>query len=134
MTASRTRATGKINVTSYDPKPYDETVDPKIVEVHVVEEFTGDLVGIGTARFLQVLRGDGSASFVGVERFVGSLGGRSGSFVLQDAGTVQAGTVCGSWFVVPGSGTDELVGLRGEGGFEAALGEHASIVLEYWFD
>jgi hypothetical protein len=47
---------------------------------------------------------------------------------------VEANVVKGDWFVVPGSGTGELAGLRGEGGFEAALGEHASITLDYWFE
>jgi hypothetical protein len=35
---------------------------------------------------------------------------------------------------VPGSGTGELRGLRGEGGFEAQLGEGANITLDYWFE
>jgi Protein of unknown function (DUF3224) len=35
---------------------------------------------------------------------------------------------------VPGSGTGELTGLRGGGGFRANLGENADIHLEYWFE
>jgi len=38
------------------------------------------------------------------------------------------------WFVVPGSGTEELVGLRGDGGFTAQLGQHGSIWLDYSFE
>jgi hypothetical protein len=85
-------------------------------------------------RFLQAIRDDGSASFVGIERVTGAIAGRKGSFLLQDAGTLEGSTVKGDWFVVPGSGTGELTGLRGEGGFEAKLGEHASITLDYWFE
>jgi hypothetical protein len=44
------------------------------------------------------------------------------------------GQVVGSWFVVPGSATGELAGLRGEGGFTAQLGQHAEARIEYWFD
>jgi hypothetical protein len=62
------------------------------------------------------------------------LGGRSGTFVFQDEGTLKDGTVSGTWFVVPGSGTGELGGLRGEGGFTATLGEGADITLDYWFE
>lgn len=40
----------------------------------------------------------------------------------------------GTWFVVAGSGTGELSGLRGEGGFRAALGENAQVTLDYWFE
>jgi hypothetical protein len=43
-------------------------------------------------------------------------------------------TVSGDWFVVPASGTGELTGLRGEGGFTAELGQGADITLDYWFE
>jgi Protein of unknown function (DUF3224) len=75
-----------------------------------------------------------AASFVGIERVSGSVGGRSGTFLLQDQGTLKGTTVSGEWFVVPGSGTGELTGLRGEGGFTAELGQGADITLEYWFE
>jgi Protein of unknown function (DUF3224) len=47
---------------------------------------------------------------------------------------VTGSVVAGDWFVVPGSGTGELAGLRGEGGFRANLGENAAVHLDYWFD
>ncbi|MBO0682040.1 MAG: DUF3224 domain-containing protein [Candidatus Dormibacteraeota bacterium] len=130
-----TRADGKIEVKTWDETPYNE-VDggPKLVRVAVTESFSGDIQGNGEVTFLQIVRPDGSASFVGVERVHGSIGGRSGSFVLQDQGTLEEGVVKGTWFVVPGSGTGELQGLRGQGGFEAALGQHADITLDYSFD
>jgi hypothetical protein len=83
---------------------------------------------------LQTAFADGSASVVGIERVVGSVAGREGSFVLQDAGSVKGSTVSGEWFVVPGSGTGKLTGLRGEGGFVAKLGETADVSLECWFE
>lgn len=58
------------------------------------------------------------------------LARRDGTFLLQDAGTVDGSIVSGDWFVVPGSGT----GLRGEGGFRASLGEGAQVHLDYWFE
>jgi hypothetical protein len=128
-------ATGTIQVKTYVPKPYDELADgPKLVRISVTETFSGDIEGEGVAEFLQLLRADGSASFVGLERVVGQIGGRPGSFVLQDAGTLAANTVTGTWFVVPGSGTGGLKGLRGDGGFSAAVGQHAMITLDYWFE
>ena len=132
---SKTHATGRIDVKSYEPQPYEEVEEgPKLVEIQVTETFSGDIEGEGVVRFLQAIREDGSASFVGIERVSGSVGGRSGTFLLQDAGTLEGSTVKGEWSVVPGSGTGELAGLRGEGGFEADLGQHASITLDYWFD
>jgi Protein of unknown function (DUF3224) len=127
-----TKAIGRIEVMTWNETPYDEKEgSPKLVRVDVTEKFSGDIEAEGAVTFLQTVRADGSASFVGVERVTGKLGGRSGSFVLQDEGTLEGGIVKGTWFVVPGSGTGELVGLTGSGGFEAALGQHANITLDY---
>ena len=131
----QTRATGTIDVRTFVPTPYDEPDDgPSLVRIHVEETFAGDVTGEGVVDFLQVLLADASASFVGIERVTGSLAGRTGTFVLQDAGTLADGEVTGTWFVVPGSGTGELSGLRGEGGFTAVAGQHAKIHLDYWFE
>jgi len=102
--------------------------------IHVEESFSGDIDGDGVVEFLQAARADGSASFVGIERVTGTVAGRRGSFLLQDQGTVAANIVSGDWFVVPGSGTGELVGLHGQGGFRANLGEGAQVHLDYWFE
>ena len=134
-TEQRTRATGKITVKSYEPAPYDEPADgPTLSRIHVEETFSGDIEAEGVVDFLQAQMANGSASFVGIERVTGSLGQRLGSFLLQDQGTVSGSTVSGEWFVVPGSGSGDLAGLRGEGGFSAQLGESADISLEYWFE
>ena len=132
---NKTHATGSIEVKTYDPKSYEE-VDggPSLAEIHVTETFSGDIEGEGVVRFLQASRDDGSATFVGIERVTGSIAGREGSFLLQDSGTLEGNIVKGDWFVVPRSGTGELAGLRGEGGFEAELGQHATITLDYWFE
>jgi hypothetical protein len=131
----RTHATGRIDVATYDPQTYEEVdAGPSLVEIHVSETFTGDIEGTGVVRFLQAMQSDGSASFVGIERVTATIGGRTGSFLLQDAGTVESNVVHGDWFVVPRSGTGGLSGLRGEGGFEAQLGQQASITLDYWFE
>jgi Protein of unknown function (DUF3224) len=47
---------------------------------------------------------------------------------------VKDGVVSGEWFVVPGSGSGGLVGLRGTGGFRADLGQGAEVTLDYWFE
>jgi Protein of unknown function (DUF3224) len=132
---AKTHATGRIDVKTYEPQPYEEVDDgPNLVQIHVTETFSGDIEGEGVVRFLQAVRTDESASFVGIERVTGSIDGRQGSFLLQDAGTLEGQAVKGDWFVIPGSGTGDLTGLRGEGGFSAQLGQHASITLDYWFE
>ncbi len=130
---ARNTATGKIQVKSWETIPFDTSAGPSLNEIRVTEDFVGDITGAGAARMLQTLRADGSASFVAVERVAGTLDGRSGTFVLQDEGSLAGNQVKGTWFVVEGSGTGELTGLRGEGGFEAELGQHAAYTLTYWF-
>jgi hypothetical protein len=133
--AGRTRANAVIAVHKYQPWAYEEPGEgPVLTRIHVEESFTGDITADGVVEFLQAAQGDGSASFVGIERVTGQLAGRRGTFLLQDAGTVQDQIVSGDWFVIPGSGTGELAGLRGEGGFRANLGEGAQVHLDYWFE
>ena len=132
---ARTRANAVITVHKYEPAVYEEPAGgPVLTQIHVEESFSGDISGDGVVEFLQAGRVDGSASFVGIERVTGTLGGREGTFLLQDAGTVAGAVVSGDWFVIPGSGTGGLVGLRGEGGFRADLGESAQVHLDYWFE
>lgn len=131
----RTRANAVITVHKYEPADYEKPADgPVLTRIHAEESFSGDITGDGVVEFLQAAGADGSASFVGIERITGTVADRKGTFLLQDAGTVNGATVSGDWFVVPGSGTGELAGLRGEGGFRANLGEGAEVYLDYWFE
>ena len=66
-----------------------------------------------------------------MERVVGRVGNRSGSFVLQHSGTFSGGIAKETWFVVPGSGTGELGGLRGEGGSASGHAESYALTLDY---
>jgi uncharacterized protein DUF3224 len=130
-----TRANAVITVHKYEPSAYDEPGEgPVLTRIQVEESFSGDITGDGAVEFLQAARADGSASFVGIERVSGAVAGRNGTFLLQDAGTVQDNIVSGDWFVIPGSGTGRLAGLRGTGGFRANLGEGAQVHLDYWFE
>jgi len=130
----RARAKAKITVHRSEGKPYDRAESPTLVEIQLSETFTGDMEGESTVRALQVLRDDRSASMVSVQRFCGKLGGRQGTFVLQGSEIVENGKIAASWFVVPKSGTGELSGLRGEGGFEGHFGKASEGTLDYWFE
>jgi hypothetical protein len=128
-------ATGRTDVKSYAPTPFDDVADgPSLVEVQLTETFHGDIEGESIVRVIQAAQKNGSLSFVGLQRVRGSVGGRTGSFLLQPSGTVVGKETQAEWFVVPGSGTGELKGLRGDGGFKAQLGEHGSFWLDYYFE
>jgi hypothetical protein len=131
---TRARAKAKITVQSSEAKPYDQTASPALMEIRLSETFTGAIDGESPVRALQVLRDDHSASLVSVQRFRGKLGGRQGTFMLQGQEIVENGKIKATWFVVPGSGTGDLTGLRGEGGFEGDFGKGSEGTLDYWFE
>ncbi len=131
---TRTTAKATITVQSSEATPYDQTAGPALVELHLHETFAGDIVGESPVRALQVLRDDHSATMVSVQRFSGTLGGRQGTFVLQGSEIVEHGNIKATWSVVPGSGTGDLAGLRGEGGFQGSFGKGSEGTLNYWFE
>lgn len=125
------RAAGTFEVKSWDEEPFDEIDEgPRLARARVTKSFSGEIRGESILEYLIVHRGDGSASFVGVERFIGRLADRSGSFVLQHVGSFEEGTAKASCEVVAGSGTGELGGLRGAASF-LTRGRQAPITLEY---
>lgn len=77
----------------------------------------GEMLAAGTAT-------KGSAGYVAIERVCGTLGGKSGSFVLQHSGTMNRGEPSLSIAVVPDSGTGELIGLSGKMMIEIQPGKH----------
>jgi uncharacterized protein DUF3224 len=133
----RAHATARFEVENWDEKAYDEPGSgPKLTRASVTKAFAGDVEGESELEYLMVYRDDKHASFVGIERIVGRLGDRSGSFVLQHVGEFEGGSATADIVVVPGSGTGELSGLRGEGHFDAPQGEPESwsITLDYDID
>ena len=130
----RARAKAKITVQSSEAQPFDQTASPALMEIRLSETFTGDIEGESPVRALQVLRDDKSACLVSMQRFRGKLGGHQGTFVLQGSEIVENGKIKARWSVVPGSGTGDLSGLRGEGGFEGEFGKGSDGTLDYWFE
>jgi hypothetical protein len=115
-----THATGTFEVKSWDEKtwdgkPHKEVSGAKLTHARVTCAYHGDIEGEGTREYLMYYREDGTAAIVGLEQIVGSLGGRSGSFIVRHSGTFEDQVVKGTMIVIPGSGTGDLRGLRGEG-------------------
>lgn len=107
-----------------------------LTRASVTKTFEGDIAGESSLEYLMMYRSAESTSFVGMERIVGRLGDRSGSFVLQHVGKFEEGATTGSVVVVLGSGTEGLRGLHGEGRLEAREGENDSwtMILDYDFE
>lgn len=125
-------AGARFAIKSWDEKPYSEGENlPKLTRASVTKAYTGDIVGAGHVEYLMMYRSDGSATFVGLERVVGAIGGKSGSFVLQRTGVFEGGQAKESYFVIPGSATGELHGLVGEGTSAVGHGMEHPFTLNY---
>jgi len=103
----------------------------KLTEAKVTQKFTGDLEGEGSVIWVMCYVSEKYARFVGMQRATGSLGGRSGGFVMETAGTFDGGIAKARWSIIPGSGTDGLSGISGTGSFEAPHGPTATYEIEY---
>ncbi len=64
------------------------------------------------------------------KHFTGSVGGKSGSFVLQHHGLMKKGEAALTVTIVPDSGTGELAGISGTLKIDNDKGAH-SYVLTY---
>ena len=108
---------------------------PRLEEMQALGRYSGDIEADATGRSLVARLSDGGGVVTSITRVVGSLDGRSGSFVLRHEGTRKPTTWEGSQWVIPGSGTGGLAGLRGEGDW---LYQHDandySWTLDYWFE
>lgn len=66
----------------------------------------------------------GSGVYVAIERVTGTLGGRSGSFILHHRGIMTRGVPELSVTVVPDSGTGDPASLAGEMQIKISGGKH----------
>ena len=124
-------ASGSFDVTTVAEPPFLERDGIKLNRAVVRKEFSGGMAGSSEAWMTAALTGTpGSAGYVAVERFTGSVGGRTGSFVLQHSGVMAGGEAECSVRIVPGSGTGEFAGISGTLRIDDDEGEH-SYVLDY---
>lgn len=120
-------------IISWDEEPFDEEeAGTKLTRAHVKKSFHGDLSGTGNLMYVMTYLDSGVALFTGFEKVVGSLGGRSGSFVLRHKGTYDGEKAAAEYEVVSGSGTNQLVGLSGTGSFSAGHAEEHDMTLDYY--
>ena len=115
---------------SWQEDTYEELADSRgLTRATVGLTFSGGVEGEAAVQWLMCYRPDGTAHFVGLARLQGSVDGRPGTFVLENTGEFDGMVARGAWSVVAGSGTGDLAGLAGTGGFEA--GQEATYSLDY---
>jgi Protein of unknown function (DUF3224) len=127
-----TTASATFTLDGWDEQPYAELSEGrKLTRASVKQTFSGDITGQGSVEWLMAYRPDGTADFVGLQHIVGTVGGKSGSFVLTTTGTFDGEQAAGPWTVLTDSGTDELAGLTGTGTMSAPTGGEPTVSLDY---
>ncbi|MES2949532.1 MAG: DUF3224 domain-containing protein [Pseudomonadota bacterium] len=115
---------------SFDVKLTPQAATPAITSAQLGRQtldktFHGDLNATGLGEMLAAMTEvKGSAGYVAIERVIGTLVGKKGSFVLMHTGVMNRGTPQLTVQVVPDSGTDELTGLTGQMGIQITEGKH----------
>jgi hypothetical protein len=119
-------ATGTFEVQLIPQGNEDKTDGTAIGRMSIDKKFSGDLQGTSKGEMLSAMTATkGSAGYVAIERVLGTLQGRTGTFVLQHTGTMTRGTPQLSVTVVPDSGTGQLVGLAGTLTIKIEGGKHS---------
>ena len=124
-------ARGLLDVDTEAEPPFLEQDGVKLNRNVVRKEFSGDMVGTSEAQMIAAFTGTpGSAAYVAIEHFTGSVGGKSGSFVLQHSGVMNKGDAALTVTIVPDSGTGELTGISGTLSIDNDEGRH-TYALDY---
>jgi len=126
-----TRATCTFEITAWEAVEYDDLDSVKLTRTHVAKTFQGDLEGQSTAELLMAGAPGGSAVYVGLERIVGHLGGRSGSFVLVHDASMSSDEQSLSLTIMRDSGTGELQGIGGQGNIIIDADGGHTLTLDY---
>ncbi|WP_106237402.1 DUF3224 domain-containing protein [Allonocardiopsis opalescens] len=130
------RAAGTFAVTSFVPA--ELAVEPGVstglpVGVATMEKrFEGEVAGRSATVFTSAFdQASGVGTYVAMESFEGTLGGREGSFNFVHSASTSGSDRADEFFaVVPGSGTGGLAGISGGGGISVdADGTH-----RIWFE
>ena len=125
-------AQGTFEIKDWDEKTYQQLDGGgKLTEAKVTQKFTGDIEGEGSVIWLMAYTDPKTATFVGIQRVVGSIGGKKGSFLIVTNGVFDGKTAQGDWSLIEGSGTDDLEGIAGEGTFGAPHGSTAEYEIDY---
>ena len=107
---------------------------PEVARATVKKTFRGVLAGESTAGLLMCAVDAknlaAGAGYVAMERFVGTLSGRTGTFVYQHVGLGGPGIEPSTdGHIVPGTGTGELAGITGTAEIRTDGGHR--LILDY---
>ena len=112
-------AKGTILHNNWVEEPYHEVEGLKSTEAKIDIVMHGDIEATGPSRSLMQYPTPETCHYAGYSVLTGTLEGKSGSFIIYEAGTWANGVASSRWEIVQNSGTGELKGLRGTGSYAA---------------
>ena len=112
------------------PQTDDKNGDATLSRMTIDKQFHGDLEGTSKGQMLAAGDPKTSGVYVAIEKFNGTLKGRSGTFILHHTGLMTRGVPQLSITVAPDSGTGQLTGITGNFKIIIAEGKH-SYEFEY---
>jgi hypothetical protein len=120
------RATGTFDVKLAPQKPDNPQAEAAgLGRMSLDKQFHGDLEAASQGEMLSILdREKNSGGYVAIERVVGKLQGREGSFVLQHNATMNRAAAKMEITVVPDTGTGALAGISGSMTLRIEEGKH----------
>lgn len=97
------------------PEPSDEVIQTiGAMRMRFDKVFEGALDAQGTVSMIGIMNKElGSGAYIAIERIVGSLEGKKGSFCMQHSCTMERNQQKQHITVIPDTGTDQLKGLSG---------------------
>jgi hypothetical protein len=111
--------------------PQESAADAAVARMLLYKEFHGDLEAIAHGEMMAAHEPlTGAGVYVAIDRVIGTLNGRSGSFLIAHRGIRNADGQELSIVIVPGSGTGQLTGITGTVGIEI-VGKAHSYSIEY---
>jgi len=113
------------------PQTDDKGGDPALSRMTIDKQFHGDLEGTSKGQMLAAGDAKSSGVYVAIEKFNGTLKGRSGTFILHHTGLMTRGVPQLSITVAPDSGTGQLAGLTGKLTINIAADGKHSYEFEY---
>jgi hypothetical protein len=112
--------------------PQDDKLGDGLSRMLLDKQYHGDLEGTAKGQMLTGgISADHSGAYVAIEKFTGTLQGRSGTFVLHHTGIMNRGTPDLTILVAPGSGTGGLAGIIGKMTINIAADGKHSYDFEY---
>ena len=126
------QANAVFQIVSGEERIYAKVTDaPKLMKGSFTIRYEGDMEGEGVLGELKIYLTDKLSTVYGLERFVGMLGDKKGTFVLQHTGILRDGVLDSKRSVLPGSGTGQLKGLQGTININTAPANTMPIIFNY---